>query len=756
VVGVSGILTPYSQYVVSYSVTELGYDTALYYYAGVTSQRCASTGNSDCSLSVTEGYCESVPGYVDPYNSCVYPLGNAVAEVDIGQTTVQDLLYFNISTHWLATAYYYNNGDESGYWNPYCFTDWGLIPSPSFTFPQGGGSTILDDPTIILGGTVWAVDSTPPSITEVVPSSVLLGSSGQLTIYGSQLAAGGQDMNPTVSLVSGSGLTLNRSSVSDEQLVFSYNISSDASTGADGIQVTNYAGTSNEMNITVGDLTPQITAVNQSIWYAGIPVALVVSGSHFGSNPTITVAGLGVSSTQTSGSDTQVTASLIIDPASPGGSVMITVTSNGKNGTGFVMTPGQSSQATASAYIYPIPAPAPTISFGGIDVTNQSCDPNGTPAQAALCVVVGQNITLTASVNLPAGVAVSSQSWAISSGTAVGGYAASATSCTSANPLYSCGGSVVPLNTTGPNFTFYWVDANAVGTGATRRMTYTYWLNNDPNNSAAAAVTFTVTGPSGVDVQVTQNPGYIDIIPVTFSLDGTLTPNPTGVPALFPGGFTGIGGEVGIQFLVNQTAATFPTNDNGRYSWVQLIKSDTTWQLWSAATPTPSGTPAPGPKTCSQFSSQTSNMAELDNSYPYGNTATVFTTNVPNDTATDTPSWELRQDWGEFSRAFSAQMYLMWDPQLPINCQPGATCTSIPVPLGFVVWGFSADTVNTLDPSQGSDSGTTPTGTSWKLQGCSTSYVSTGPGGKQFQATSVHPMWDGTYLNANNNSSICH
>ena len=89
--------------------------------------------------------------------------------------------------------------------------------------------------------------------------------------------------------------------------------------------------------------------------------------------------------------------------------------------------------------------------------------------------------------------------------------------------------------------------------------------------------------------------------------------------------------------------------------------------------------------------------------------------------------------------AFSANMYVMWDPALPgsnqstcaaasnvprngqSNPQP-STCTgSIPVPLGYATWGFVGDTINTLNPNAAPTANTTGSanGTGWVLLICS-------------------------------------
>ena len=76
---------------------------------------------------------------------------------------------------------------------------------------------------------------------------------------------------------------------------------------------------------------------------------------------------------------------------------------------------------------------------------------------------------------------------------------------------------------------------------------------------------------------------------------------------------------------------------------------------------------------------------------------------------------------GEGAETLSATMYLMWDPAIPgpgqQTCAPASTirgadgnitstastCTgSIPVPLGYVNWGFSGDAINSV-PNQSSN-----------------------------------------------------
>jgi hypothetical protein len=109
---------------------------------------------------------------------------------------------------------------------------------------------------------------------------------------------------------------------------------------------------------------------------------------------------------------------------------------------------------------------------------------------------------------------------------------------------------------------------------------------------------------------------------------------------------------------------------------------------------------------------------------------------------------------GEGAEAFGATMYLLWDPALPVGCPTASTiqtidpvthkptitqtasqCSSVPVPLGYVNWGFCGDAINTV-PSQNN------TYQQWMLS-CG------GPTPVQptVQSSSSYPTWTGTVQN---------
>lgn len=143
----------------------------------------------------------------------------------------------------------------------------------------------------------------------------------------------------------------------------------------------------------------------------------------------------------------------------------------------------------------------------------------------------------------------------------------------------------------------------------------------------------------------------------------------------------------------------------------------------------------------------------LDNFYPYP----IFSTSGTS--TSDSPGMSLAPSnasaIGEGADTFSATMYLLWDPTVAgtgeSSCvaahtvyNPGtgqytptpSTCNgSIPVPLGFVRWGFSADAINTLQNQPTTD-------TTWRLN-CG----SPEPLPPQFQNSLSYPQWTTTAHN---------
>jgi hypothetical protein len=298
------------------------------------------------------------------------------------------------------------------------------------------------------------------------------------------------------------------------------------------------------------------------------------------------------------------------------------------------------------------PPPAAHIYFDGVDITN-------TPQDA----VVGQQIALTGLVqSLPAGVTVKTQAWEVQ-GTTVGGFHASRQT-----------GHVQQTDFTKADTVFYWI-APSSNTAQQEAVTFAATLSD--GLEVTAATTFNLVGPDSTEV--TATPGKVHI--------------------LFPRGFLHLEqlsfgrlreGEVGI---LEQVSTNTPGNDDGTLLWVQLINEDTVDYERGIETFTCTSTPG------------------LDTGgYPY----------ITGTAMDDSPAMALIGPTFEpnsISRHFAARTYLMWDPVLPSGCTPpqnpngDTTCSSIPVPLGYVDWGFTATATrigrNAWAPSGGPDP-TTP------------------------------------------------
>ncbi len=333
-----------------------------------------------------------------------------------------------------------------------------------------------------------------PVVTSVSPPYVYVGRSGTVTINGQALVNPFGGSSTSVSAVpattGATGLTLSGDSFSDTSGTADYTTTLTATTGPWDIGLstefggTFYATTTKGL-FTVGDPTPSITTVNPSTWTAGqLNFPVTISGSYFGSNPELAVSGGGATATITSHTDTgaadgaTINASVSVPNAcDAAGSVVITVTSTGYNGTGFVPAfSGQSSSGTATATIVPAPVPAgaaaPTITFAGKNV-----------AGATTSVVVGQQISLTGVVPAQACVSVKNWNWTPPTGTAIGGYTPTATS-------YATGTvKSLPAATANP-YTFYWAYPG------TFTASVSYTLTNG-DTSPTSTATFTVTGPTG-------------------------------------------------------------------------------------------------------------------------------------------------------------------------------------------------------------------------------------------------------------------
>jgi hypothetical protein len=700
----------------------------------------SSTNSSHIdTYSATEIIDPNVAFYYDAYvEGHLFQNGiQIIAEAAIGNPTAAGGLtepltvgdtYEIDSYHFLVAFFSYTNGGNNYFYNPYNFTGDGGGGNPSGTgFLPGGGPTYESVEFIFLGYTYVVLPTGVPSISSITPTAGSVGSSGRITLQGANL----EDpfTQTTTPAIDGSGVTLTLRSVAPTQVSLDFSIAQNASTGAHHVTLSTRFGTSNAVVFNVGDPTPVVTGVSPNIWRAGSNLSVTLTGKGFGTSPTVSVSGTGVSVGAVSNpSDTQLSVGISVASNAPNETVTIQVQSNGYNGSGFVATtPGEPQSGSNTATVEAAPAPAPMIMFNGQNITG-----------TAQNVVVGQQIALTVA-GLPSGVTITSQTWApaaigggpVGLGSVVGGYNASAASGQVVDPP-SLSSNTPTSSGTGYGITFYWVQT---GTGQ-YQLTYSYCLaSGNCSDPGQATATFNIKAPPTVSVSPS----------VTSVSIGTATECETGQPIhlLVFGTITGgnysstgacfqlLNGTAGITFPGSVTTAS-PSGKLGSFLWVQLLP-----RISATGANSINGITAANPNLSCTWTSG------LDVQYPAMASQTAG--QIP--TVSDTPAGPLRATDGEASRVFSATMYLMWDPAIPLAGQnscstatptAASTCASIPVPLGNVSWGFSADTINTLK--------TQSNGTTWTLDTPACKTVS--PASPSFQSsggsqgpTYGYPKW---------------
>lgn len=607
VVGVSEILSSTdSSEIDTYSATEIDYQTSLYYGAYVEGY-LYQNGSLIASGSASD------PS--DAYGYMSKPL------------QVPDQYQLE-SDHYLVAEYVYEDYDGTTYWsNP----DDYLIASGDSSYPSGssfaagGGPAYYDTQYFYLGSTAVQMSSAGPTITSISPTSANVGTSGTITVYGSNLV----DVftSQASAAVTGSGVSLSVSSANASQVVLNFSIATNASTGNQNVTLSTRFGTSNAAVFRVDDPTPVVSSITPSTWSAGAVTQITVNGHSFGTSPSPTVSGPGVSgSAVVSASDTQIVANVTVAASSPGGTATVQVQSSGYTGNGFAGNPGQSAQGSNTASIQPIPAPVPQILFQGTNV-----------ALTTQTVLMGQLIALTVPLTgLPAGLTVQSQVWSGISGTsAVGGYSASTSS-----------GQTVPLPMmAGSGVSFYWI------TPGNQAVRYTWILSNGQTNSAT--VTFTVSGPSNAVLNSTL--GTVSVWPAGVGAGGHAT-----TPFLE---FGNANTQNGINF---QASADSGSADNGSWQFVQLITRYTIKKLTSTGV------------------QSTDFTTGLDNTYPYP--MPPGTTSGTNDSPGFGLAAGTGESAAYFTAAM--YLMWIPNASGGCTSSIALPCT-IPVPLGSVTWGYS-------------------------------------------------------------------
>ena len=192
----------------------------------------------------------------------------------------------------------------------------------------------------------------------------------------------------------------------------------------------------------------------------------------------------------------------------------------------------------------------------------------------------------------------------------------------------------------------------------------------EPDFTNASTIFYwTTPGTYQVTLSCTLSNGQTEMVHALFAVDGPTSPSVmTSLgTVLISNILLGFGNPAGVQGITFTSYVThLPPSTDGAPLWVQLVD-----QLSIIST--------------DFLGVQQSCLVSggvLDTRYP----AQIG----PDESDSPGIVGLLQPLYAEVDFTFMARMYLMWDPLLPTGCTTGRDCTSIPVPLGFTSWGFSA------------------------------------------------------------------
>jgi hypothetical protein len=244
--------------------------------------------------------------------------GDAYAEVGVTAETSQAGWYSALATYWV-----YDVVEEE-------WEDVGEDYAWSFAYPPGSG---------------------PPSIDHIWPTSAVYGAGdgwgapyGYIGVYGSNLDWDDASCGP-VTVSFGTCYW-----ASDTQVNIQYDDS--LGIGTYQISITNDVGaSSNSVPFTItGDSTPSVSLSNAA-WPSPGTTAFSITGSGFGTSPTVTLSDTSIGLSYTPVSDSLINASVTV-PSGRSEGVTVTVASSGYNGQGFQAgQQGNSNSGTAQATV---------------------------------------------------------------------------------------------------------------------------------------------------------------------------------------------------------------------------------------------------------------------------------------------------------------------------------------------------------------------------------------------------------------------
>jgi hypothetical protein len=583
-----------------------------------------------------------------------------------------------------------------------------------------------------------------PSNLSLSPSYGVLGTSGQLSVTGDYLIdPWGPPYKAATPPAVDSGLSFTVASPAesypgptDNTITVNYSITSTAPTGNRQFTLTNRFGTSSPVAFIVADASPTFANPNVGTLVAGNQYSINISGANFGKNPQVFENGpAGVAfnllacgtTNMPPGCSTPntITGTITLASGASTGPIIITLTSQGASGNGFVGP--ETPTVTATGIVQGLPAGQPSFvlrpsyasAAGSSGDSTGNCSSNTPLTSTNAAVVVGQQINLTACAPANSGISVQSATWTPppSLGSiAVGGFSVtmSTDGLNNFTEAITAAPATYPCSSTGSQScdfpTIYFLIPG------TYTFQYQYTLTNG-STSPIGNATFVVSAPSPE-----TNSEYMSVHMLAFEVwpAGVGNQGNSVSPWLQFG--NGSYGLAGITFTVTaQPPSNGTYGGTGTWQFVQLLGAESeTFLEYGGASPftIPAG---------------------LDTLYPYPSVYPTVTQ--------DSPGLALEaHSEGEAAEVFQATMYLLWDPQIAPTGQTScstaisstatstqplgynqSTCASIPVPLQSSQWESSGGAIKTLNPNQNTNSGVYAD--SWYLSDGATVGPQTGPGG---------------------------
>jgi sugar lactone lactonase YvrE len=247
------------------------------------------------------------------------------------------------------------------------------------------------------GNRIWQIsldiDSPPPTLTAISPSSGPLGTPVPVTLSGTGFFGSGGNaasaacsLNGTTIFVSGSGITVsNVRAASDTSLSATFNIAANATPGTRDVTVTTDSGTSGAVKFTISVPVappPTLTSITPPTDVRGTTTTLTLTGTNFVPGATsVSADGNGISITNVSvTSTTSLTATLTVAPDANLGNHNVRAATAGGGSNALTLTV----QPQGISFVYQMP---------------QMLNPtDNTPIQVALSSASADSVTGTLSL----------------------------------------------------------------------------------------------------------------------------------------------------------------------------------------------------------------------------------------------------------------------------------------------------------------------------------------------------------------------